>query len=375
MPSSTSNSDIPYRDIPDRPWPRLLVVALVMLTIGLAGWEALARKMHHVPGSYLDNGSAWAVERRKLDSPEQNVQVVLTGSSRMLWAADLDILEEGLGTRPIQLALPGTSPLIIIEDIVNETDFSGLILVGQTPFLFSAPGGGFMGDVALGAYRTESPSKRLGYQMHRQLSNQLGFLDQAFELFPLMEHYVALPVREGATDLMAGGWKLGDTYDDRQTDMWVPIEQPGSFDHQQIINFWEAGMGDPPPNAEAQAGMAAGSNGRLEPLIAEMRARGGDIVFIRMPSSGRYRDRELEADVDANVWRLHVEGVDALSVNGWDYPQLSTELDIPEWSHLSRESQDHWSRAVVPILKQRYQEFRGENLTSIWAPTQTNEER
>jgi hypothetical protein len=108
-----------------------------LVVLGVIGWEALGRSMHHKPGTYDDEvGHAWAIERRKLDDLDRDLpRVLLTGSSRMLWAADLDILEEGLGTRPIQLALPGTSPRIIVEHLVNTTDFDGLILTGYTPCL------------------------------------------------------------------------------------------------------------------------------------------------------------------------------------------------------------------------------------------------
>jgi hypothetical protein len=370
MRSSTSSSEsvgtrsVPYREIPDRPWPRLLLFAAVITVVAVAAWEVLARSMYHVPGTYDDyTGDAWAMERRKLDDPEQDVRVVLTGSSRMLWAADLDILEEGLGTRPLQLALPGTSPRIIVEHLVNTTDFDGLLLVGYTPMLFNLPGAGEFGQVALDAYQQNAPGKRVGYRIHRWLSEHLGFLDESFDLFTLVEAYASaqLPVREGSENLNAFGWKLGDTYADRQTDMWEPIETPGTFDWQQVVNFWTGGEPDlgPPPPPERLAELAADANAFFAPLVDEMRSRGGDIVFIRLPSDGDYRRVELEGDIDAHLWRPHVEGLDALSINSWDYPELSTELEIPEWSHLNRRSQDDWSRAVVPILLDRYRAFRG----------------
>jgi hypothetical protein len=337
------------------------------VVIGVIGWEMLARSMHHTPGSYDDTGESWAIERRKLDDPDRDVRVVLAGSSRMLWAADLDILEEGLGTRPIQLALPGTSPRIIVEHLVNTTDFDGLILVGYTPFLFNAEGPGGMGQASLDAYTENSPSKRLGYLIHRRLSDHLAFIDgAAFALFKLVERYASprLASRADARDLNALEWKLGNLSTDRQMDMWEPMETPGTFNWQQMINFWRGQDGEtgPPPPVERQMEMAESAVEFFGPLVAEMRSRGGDMVFIRMPSSGEYRELELEGDVDTHLWTPHVEGVDALSINGWDYPELSTDLEIPEWSHLSRRSQDDWSRAVVPILQDRYRQFRGQSL-------------
>lgn len=373
MPSSTSSSEpvdapgVADREVPDQPWLRILLLAAGFTVVGIAAWEILARFMYHVPGTYNDfTGESWAMERRKLDDPNQDIRVVLAGSSRMLWAADLDILEAELGTRPLQLALPGTSPRLIVEHLVKTTDFDGLILVGYTPILFNLPGGGVMGQVALDAYEQNAPGKRLGYRVHRQLSDYLGFLDDSFDLFTLVEHHASpkLPVRNGSENLNAGGWKLGNTYADRQTDMWEPVETPGTFDWQQVISFWRGGEDEigpaPPPGRLAE--LAEDANGFFAPLVEEMRSRGGDIVFIRMPSRGEYRRLELEGEIDTHLWGPHVEGLDALSLNTWDYPQLSTDLEIPEWSHLSRRSQDDWSRAVVPVLLDGYREFRGRTL-------------
>ena len=63
-------------------------------------------------------------------------------------AADLDILEQGLSTRPLQLAIAGTGPALFLQDIVENTDFDGLVLIGVTPFLFNRLDEGFFGEEA-----------------------------------------------------------------------------------------------------------------------------------------------------------------------------------------------------------------------------------
>jgi len=73
----------------------------------------------------------------------------------------------------------------------------------------------------------------------------------------------------------------------------------------------------------------------------------------------------VEGDMDTHLWQPHVEGLDALSINSWDYPELSTALEIPEWSHLSGRSQDDWCRALIPVLRARYAAFRGRTLDDL----------
>jgi len=373
-----SEISIPYREIPDHPWPKLILVMLVVLVIAVVAWENLARKMHHTPGTYQTGiREMWGEERRKLDQPDKNVRVILTGSSRILWAADLDILEKQLGTRPLQLALPGTSPALFVQDIVDNTQFDGIVLVGVTPFLFNWIGEGIFGGDALESYRNQSPSQWIGMHLHNKLSDHLAFLDEGFSLPELTERYNHLPKRSGAKKLENEQWKLGNIYADRQTDMWEPIESVGSFDHQQILNFWRPGINiEEPKPAEVLDKMAKGAIGFFKPLIEKLKQRGGDIVFIRMPSDGLYKQQDLLNDHRNTLWQPMINGFKAPAVNSMDFAELSSELTIPEWSHLSRESQDIWSTRIVKYIEQAYLTSRGQSIYQVInkPPFKLNEE-
>ena len=368
MPSSTSSSDIPYRAIPARNWGVAWLICFVLVVSAVAGWEVKARSMQHLPGDfdgYTNFTIQWAEERRKLDSPDSDTRVLLLGSSRMLWAADLDILEQQLGTRPLQLSIAGTGPALMLRDIVENTDFDGLVLVGVTTFLFNRLDEGFFGGDAFRWYEGASPSEYLGHEIHVFLSENFAFLDDGFKLFELIDHYSDFPEREGVWDLNAGEWKLGHHYEDRQTDMWPPIEVEGSFDNEQLLAFWMLGLGRDPEPPEKMQEMADEAVEFFAPLVEKLRARGGDVVFIRMPSAGKYLEHDLATNYRELTWDPMTEGFGAVAVNTMDYPELSSELEIPEWSHLSRQSQDDFSRRIVPIVKQRYREVRDHDIDDI----------
>lgn len=368
MPSSTSSSDIPYREIPVRNWGLAWLIAAALVAAGIVAWEAKARSMQHAPGDYdgyTNFTIQWAEERRKLDDPGNDIRVVLLGSSRMLWAADLDILEEQLGTRPLQLAIAGTGPALMLKGVVEDTDFDGVALIGVTPFLFNRLNEGFFGGDALRWYEGASPSEYSGHRIHAFLSNHFAFLDDGFKLFELLDHYSNFPDREGVWDLNAGEWKLGRHLEDRQTDMWAPVEVEGSFDNEQILAFWMLGLSRPAEEPERMQEMAQSAIEFFEPLVEQLRDRGGDVVFIRMPSSGKYLDHDLAANYRELTWEPMAEGVDATWINSMDYPELSSDLEIPEWSHLSRRSQDDFSRRIVPVLEQHYLDVRGQSIHEV----------
>lgn len=371
MPSSISNSEtqevIDYRLTPDHPWRSIFIIVLVASLILIGCWEYIARQMQHLPGSY-ENGMdvMWADERRKLDQ-SHDIRVVLVGSSRMLWNADLDILEQHMHTRPIQLSLPGTSPAIFIKDVIENTDFNGLLLVGYTPGLFNWFAKGFAGEGALDAYEYQSPDRWLGKNLHWLVSDYIGYLDESFSLPELMDHYIELPERKGSKVLQDQGWKLGDTYADRQTDMWPPVEQEGSFDNEQILRFWSAfGIElEKPMSDEDKQKMVDASVGYFSGLIETLRARGGDIMFIRMPSSGDYLKEDILNNHDNDIFKPTMVGLDVPAINSMDYPELSTDLEIPEWSHLSRKSQDDFSRRIPVFIDNALKKHRGYSLQEI----------
>lgn len=376
MPLSTSSFEVPYREVPEHNWGLAWLICVLLVVAGVAGWEIKARSMQHLPGDYDQYANftmQWAEERRRLDEPDHGFRVVLLGSSRMLWAADLDILEEELGTRPLQLAIAGTSPALMLKGLVEDTKFDGLVLVGVTPFLFNRLDGGVFGDAALRLYDSPSPSEISGEKIHGVLSGYFGFLDDGFKLFELIDHYSDFPERDGVYDLNSGEWKLGNHLADRQTDMWPPVEAEGSFDNEQILAFWMRGLVREPEGPERMEEMAQAAVEFLVPLVEQFRDRGGEIVFIRMPSSGKYLEHDLTTNYRKLTWDPMAQAIDAVWINSMDYAELSSELEIPEWSHLSRQSQDDFSDRIVPIIDQHFREARGQSIHEIIdAPAQAD---
>jgi hypothetical protein len=83
--------------------------------------------------------------------------------------------------------------------------------------------------------------------------------------------------------------------------------------------------------------------------IASIRARGGDVAFVRFPSSGGLRELERRDFPRERYWGRLAGEVDAVAIHFEDFPALGA-YQPPEWSHLSREDAVRFTRALVPIL-------------------------
>ena len=110
-----------------------LIIALVITIIATVSWESYWRSQGYEPNLNDDKG-LWADQRAKVNHASEQ-DILLLGSSRILFDIQLNEFEEETGIRPVQLAIPGASPLPVFHDLVHNTDFKGTIIFGVTTVL------------------------------------------------------------------------------------------------------------------------------------------------------------------------------------------------------------------------------------------------
>lgn len=77
-------------------------------------------------------------------------------------------------------------------------------------------------------------------------------------------------------------------------------------------------------------------------------------MFVRLPSSGFFRDFENQALPRERIWEPIVAAADAVGVHFEDHPEL--RLPTPEWSHVAREDREALTRSLIDILRGRLAE-------------------
>ena len=363
MPSSTSSSEWrlgpPAIDMPyDRPLPALRfgiasVVAAVVFLGSIAGWEIYWRAYGSTP-SYQNSDGLWAMQRRRIDQGEGNT-TVLSGASRILFDADLDTWQRLSGERPIQLALEGTSPLFLLEDLSNNPKFKGRLIVDVAPDLFFT-GFEYRGK-AQKYYRNETLSQRAGQWLSMHFIEPFfAFYDPDFALFTVLkrQHW---PGRAGVpprTDVR----KLAMHDADRNTRMWGKVEQDRNYQHlaQEI---WAEEFNMPPYKMMNLSGpeefqrIVDKQIDRAAAAISKLRARGVKIIFVRPPSNGRYLEFENREFPRSKTWDVLIQRTGAPGIHFEDYPQLQGYW-LPEWSHLAAEEKSRFTEALYGILEHEY---------------------
>jgi hypothetical protein len=124
-------------------------------------------------------------------------------------------------------------------------------------------------------------------------------------------------------------WKFSVTGDDRQTALWSRIETD-AYLNGHARTLWARGYTGPALEDKA----IAMTVDITRDAVARIRARGGEVIFLRPPSAGPFRQNETRTAPRDRVWEhlLAVAGVQGLHA---DDDPVASRLFLPEFSHLS----------------------------------------
>lgn len=355
MPSSTSSSDHGSLDGDsyERPLPALnggaaLGLALALFLLAIGAWELYWRDFGVTPG-YRNSDARWAEQRRRIDYGEGN-RTVIVGSSRLLFDVQLPVWERLAGERPIQLALEGSSPVAFLEDLADDPDFTGRLLVGVTPGLFFS---GFTLRIdALKHYRKETPAQRSGHRLSTWLLEPwLAFYDEDFALITVLKRQAwptrpGVPVREAVR-------KISASAADRNTRMWDKVENDPQY-QAMAQRIWAQNFKPLPPEAIEKAMKTRDEQiDKAVAAVGKLRARGVEVVFVRAPSADRLLEFERTAMPRESTWDVLIAKAGVPGIHFEDHPQLQG-YTLPEWSHLSASEADRFTAALYPLAERAF---------------------
>lgn len=331
---------VPTRDIPLRPWLKMGTFVLAAVFLLTAAWEWTARNVIGLrAGDIDDSPQAWAEARRAADL----APVAIVGDSRILFDTDQGRFEALTGVRPVQVSHVGTDSRALLEHFANDPKFHGLLLVGMADTMyFGMPVIGLGGTAIHNYGKNGKPSQLTGLWIDRWLQKYLAFMDHDYRL-SLWAVRVDNGWRKGVDSPYEDVWKLSEVGPGRQYFMWDRIEQPGYL-QSHARYAWQGFKGPPVPPFVANKVIA-----RSAEAVRRIRARGGDVIFIRPPSASQLRVNEQQRIPRTLGWDRLLVGAHAKGIHADDLPQAQN-LVIPEFSHLSRKCAAVFTDAYVRRL-------------------------
>ena len=349
MPSSISSSEQPQdatfvRAVPDRPWARLVLSAAVIFVLALGSWEAAMRWYGLSAEDLGDGKDFWAVERRKVDRGPVD-PIVIIGDSRILFDTDLDTWRRITGQRPIQLALPGQTAQPILHDLAMDEHFRGLLVIGTAEMSYFANDAGSL-PVVLRHLRSQSPAQRAGHRLYVLLAHYFAFLDSDYTLFSLLEDR-KWHERPGVEGPYREVWKISESSANRQTYLWSRLERD-SYLREHARRVWLKEFSGPRLTRAEVDRVIQSTRADIE----RIRARGGEVVWVRPPSTGPLLEEERARFPRSEVWDRLARETGSFGIHFEDYPAMQ-RLSLPDWSHLCKASARVFTDAYVRVLASR----------------------
>lgn len=313
--------------------------------------------------AYDDGPALWSDIRAQVYAPKEE-QVVFIGSSRIKYDLDIPTWEAQTGLKAVQLAIVGSCPRPMLEDLANDPDFKGRLVIDVTEPLFFSDLPPYMENPGknIKYFHDRSLSQQASFELNKVLESQLVFLDKDNFSLNAQLDAMQLESRKGTYSMPIFPRDFQRTEADRQTYMTSGFVAD-SNQVNTVRGVWAKLLGGPhgPPMTDAQINAVAVS---VKKCTDKIKKRGGEVIFVRTPSSGPFLMGETMGFPRAKYWDklLQVTGCDGIHYA--DFP-ATAGFQCPEFSHLSRPDAVLFTQAFVDILDQKGWNVKGYNKTHL----------
>ncbi len=353
MHSSISSSN---QRLPSLAWRPILLGAVLMLIAFVAAMELrLAAKGFHP--TVTDSEALWQTERARARSLGKRA-LIIVGASRIQLGLNLEVLRRLTGLEPVQLALDGTNPLSVFEGLARDSNIRGVVLVDYYDFMLAG------GTDYSHNYEKRFESLPINYSFpdYAKIESYLSqrwrwmlrsYADGAKPLTTLLirifsnatpQYLVTLPNRSRLADYQQV--EMPDMYYNRVIRiLGGTFERPAQATHTELQRFIESQILKVEPHDD-KIFMSQPRLEYLESLIQMIRNRGGQVVFVVMPTSGMARDIERRRYPRSRFWDRLAAQISARTIHFEDFPALR-DFVCPDGSHLDYRDQVRFTTALV----------------------------
>lgn len=326
------------------------------------GWEIYLRSKG-VKVAYDDGKELWADKRARVYQPA-NEATVFIGSSRIKYDLDVATWRNLTGEDPVQLACEGASPLPVLDDLAADENFKGKLVIDVTEGLFFSTPRSNRNDVpSFIAYsKKQTPSEKASFAINRRLEAGFVFLDK--DNFSLNAFFDKLQVKDrpGVFGMPLFPMEFGRVNFDRQNQMADKFLTDTNL-RNRVTGIWQLlrSINKTPP---ASGPLLDSFFTVVKARVDKIRSRGGQVLFVRTPSSGPFWMGEQKAFPKEKYWNPLLSLTNAPGIHFTDYPPIA-HFVCPEWSHLSPKDAAIFTTHFISLLEEKGWKFPRRNTTAL----------
>ena len=314
-------------------WTKTWVLAIGLVLVCLGSWEGLWRQKGFVP-LLNDDARLWAAARGQVEDNNPHA-VVLVGTSRMQLGIHVEAFRESTGIQPIQLSMNAEVPIVVLRHFAQDASFRGLIICDMmADWLYVEAVAGKAAEW-IDVYTTQTWSAGM-----EQWLSQLIQQAFVFRLSDLSPSHV---------------WRAWQgAYWPQPSYTTLLADRSVQADYTQLERKWRE-----EPVRKAREASQKGPNWsveefrerarKLDAMIAPLYERGGEVVFVRFPTSDVLWQLEDARYPQAKYWDVFAAQTRAQTIHFREYPALS-QFDCPDGSHLDYRDTAAFTTALAEVL-------------------------
>lgn len=324
----------------------LLMVVLVLLSV--VTWEFYVRSKGF-DTSFDDDPSLWSDKRKMVYEPIDKATVMI-GSSRIKFDLDIPVWENITGNHVVQLACVGSSPIPVLQNLADDKDFKGRLIVDVTEILFfsTSPNNTFRPDKNIKYFKDRTPAQKAGFVIDHFLESQLVFLDKDRLSLNAALDRLYIPNRKDVFEKPIFPPDFGRVKFNRQEYMTERF-LADTIQQNQVKAIWDffRRISKEPP---ASGGKLDSIFATVKSCVDKIKARGGDVLFVRTPSSGPFLAGEKMGFPREKYWDRVLAITGCQGIHFADYPAID-HFACPEFSHLSQPDALVFTKNFIQILQ------------------------
>lgn len=313
-------------------------VALAVACASLVGLEVFWQSSGY-RASVADDDDLWAYERSRVYRGGTETLVV-TGFSRIRTNfATRTFRDHYPDYDVVQLAVNGKHPIAALRDLALDEDFTGVVLCSVLEISF-LPWVADAQRAQVDHFHRTQPIVRLERALLARLEERWAILNERLRLIPMAESLATegqLP-KFGRSAILA----------DRSVERALSLEDRAKMQRQILRNERRIYRVMTPPKPKNWLRLVS----RVEPLVERIRARGGEVVFLRVPVAPALYAVDDHFFPKEKYWDRMTEATTAVVLHFEDMPGMA-DLDFPDLSHLNYSEAPRFTLALADELVRR----------------------
>jgi len=317
-----------------------LITIIAGITLVILILEIILR-LYGIQPNIRDDKKLWAFTKNRLDIVnilQSNKIITLIGSSRIQHAINVKKMSELTNSNTFQLGISGSQSLPMLMHLVNDPSYNGIIIYDLVPFIFFNK----KFDITtrqqdwIKYYFEQKFIEQLEYKLLLLFYNNLAIFSSTKQdiISDLLNHTTKEEIKLRMKEVTVNEFRSARAN--------FSLINASEREKTLVNNLRKI--------STQYSSKRLGLKYKLvSDLVKKQRKKGGDVIFVRLPSNGLVRKFEQEVFPKKKFYQPFLQNINANAIHFEDYPKLKKFI-CPDGSHLDMSDKDEFTQELSTLI-------------------------